>query len=172
MKQEEIDKFIKLLESSAKELAWSINKNTFRKEPTYVVVAGNLFDKNSPTHLYKVAAEITSRVIGLKEVYKDRLYEFLIDFSNEITEAYKKELNDILSYHSKKYFIFVAEDKQLVSFAKAMRSGAVSDLLSVLGLSALKDEYTSTLRKRINFKLNPVIIDNDVVTIRPNITLK
>ena len=172
MKQEEIDKFIKLLESSAKELAWSINKNTFRKEPTYVIVAGNLFDKKSPTHLYKVAAEITSKIKDLKDVYKDRLFEFLIDFSNVLIEVYKKELDDILSEHSKKYFIFVAEDKQLVSFAKAMRSGAVSDLLSVLGLSALKDEYTSTLRKRINFELNPVIIDNDVVAIRPNITLK
>ena len=172
MKQEEIDKFIKLLESSAKELAWSINKNTFRKEPTYVIVAGNLFDKNSPTHLYKVAGEITSKIKDLKDVYKDRLYEFLIDFSNVLMEVYKKELDDILSEHSKKYFIFVAEDKQLVSFAKAMRSGAVSDLLSVLGLSALKDEYTSTLRKRINFELNPVVINNDVVAIRPNITLK
>ena len=172
MKQEEIDKFIKHLESSAKELAWSINKNTFRKEPTYVIVAGNLFDKNSPTHLYKVAGEITGKIKDLKDVYKDRIFEFLIDFSNVLIEVYKKELDDILSKHSKKYFIFVAEDKQLVSFAKAMRSGAVSDLLSVLGLSALKDEYTSTLRKRINFELNPVIIDNDVVAIRPNITLK
>lgn len=172
MKQEEIDKFIKLLESSAKELAWSINKNTFRKEPTYVIVAGNLFDKNSPTHLYKVAGQITSKIKDLKDVYKDRLFEFLLDFSNALIEVYKKELDNILSEHSKKYFIFVAEDKQLVSFAKAMRSGAVSDLLSVLGLSALKDEYTSTLRKRINFELNPVIIDNDVVAIRPNITLK
>lgn len=172
MKQEEIDKFVKILESSAKELAWSINKNTFRKEPTYVIVAGNLFDKNSPTHLYKVAGEITSKIKGLKDVYKDRLFEFLIDFSNALIEVYKKELDDILSEHSKKYFIFVAEDKQLVSFAKAMRSGAVSDLLSVLGLSALKDEYTNTLRKRINFELNPVIINNDVVAIRPNITLK
>lgn len=172
MKQEEIDKFVKILESSAKELAWSINKNTFRKEPTYVIVAGNLFDKNSPTHLYKVAGEITSEIKDLKDVYKDRLFEFLIDFSNVLMEVYKKELDDILSEHSKKYFIFVPEDKQLVSFAKAMRSGAVSDLLSVLGLSALKDEYTSTLRKRINFELNPVIINNDVVAIRPNITLK
>nr|DAR73901.1 MAG TPA: hypothetical protein [Caudoviricetes sp.] len=51
MTQIEIDQFIKLLESSAKELALSIDKNTLRKEPTYLVVARNLFDKNSPQPL-------------------------------------------------------------------------------------------------------------------------
>lgn len=172
MKQEEIDKFIKILESSTKELTWSINKNTFRKEPTYVIVAGNLFDKNSPTHLYKIAGEIVGRINGLKDVYKDRLYEFLIEFSNIVIEVYKKELNDIISDHSKKYFIFVAEDAQLVSFAKAMRSGAVSDLLSVLGFSEFKDQYTATLRKRVKFELNPVIINNDIVAVRPAASLK
>ena len=172
MTQIEIDKFIKTLESSAKELAWSINKNTFRKEPTYVIVAGNLFDKNSPTHLYKVVGEITSKIKDLKDVYKDRLFEFLIDFSNAVIEAYKCELNDILVNHSKKYIVYIAEDAELVSFARAMRSGAVADLFSVLGLSSFKEEYTNTLRKRINFELNPVIINNDVVAIRPNIILK
>ena len=172
MTQTEIDKFISLLESSAKELAWSINKNTFRKEPTYVVVASNLFDKNSPSHLHKMAGEIAGKVTDLKEVYKDRLYEFLINFSNCIIETYKCELNDILVNHSKKYIVYIAEDRELLSFARVMRSGAVAGLFSVLGLSNFKDEYTSTLRKRINFELNPVVIGNDVVAIRPNITLK
>lgn len=172
MKQEEIDKFLSHLESAAEALVWSISKNTLRKDPTYVVAAGNLFDKNSPTHLYKVAGEITSKIKDLKDVYKDRLYEFLLDFSNVLIEVYKKELNDIISDHSKKYFIFVAEDHQLVSFAKAMRSGAVSDLLSVLGFSEFKDQYTATLRKRVKFELNPVIINNDVVAVRPAASLK
>ena len=81
MTQIEIDQFIKLLESSAKELALSIDKNTLRKEPTYIAVAENLFNKNSPTHLYKMAGEIANDITGLKDVYKDRLYEFLIDLS-------------------------------------------------------------------------------------------
>lgn len=172
MKQEEIDQFIKLLESSAKELALSIDKNTLRKEPTYVVVARNLFDKNSPSHLYKVAGEITSRITGLKDVYKDRLYEFLIDFSYVIINTYKHKLNDILTIHSTKYIVYVAEDTELVSYAKTLRSGAVAELLSVLGLSGFKEKYTNTLRKKISYELNPVIIDNDVVTVRPTITLK
>lgn len=172
MKQEEIDKFVKILESSAKELAWSINKNTFRKEPTYVVVARNLFDKNSPTHLYKVAGEIAGRVTGLKDVYKDRLYEFLIDLSYVIIDTYKHKLNDILTNYSKKYIVYIAENTELVSYARAMRSGAIADLLSVLGLSSFKEEYTNTLRKKIDYTLNPVIIGNDVVAVRPIITLK
>ena len=172
MKQEEIDKFIKHLESSAKELVLSINKNTFRKEPTYIVVARNLFDKDSPTHLYKVAGEIANRVTGLKEVYNDRLYEFLIDLSYVIIDTYKHKLNDILTNYSTKYIVYIAENTELVSYARAMRSGAVADLLSVLGLSSFKEKYTNTLKKKIDYTLNPVIIGNDVVAVRPIITLK
>lgn len=172
MKQEEIDQFITILESSAKELATRINKNILRKEPTYIAVAENLFNKNSPTHLYKMAGEIANDITGLKDVYKDRLYEFLIDFSYVIIDTYKHELNDILTNHSTKYIVYIAEDTELVSYARTLRSGAVAELLSVLGLSGFKEKYTNTLRKKISYELNPVIINNDVVTVRPTITLK